>query len=246
MAYINGRKVMLPVKVEHIQKKSISGETILINDCSPVAQDMTVKISSDTVTDLMSVKVTRCGKNLIPYPYTKTGTYTINDVTFETNSDNTITVNGTASADIYNWIVAYNSLTYGFSGTVTLSGCPSGGSTQTYYFSEGHGLYDSGSGATGNMYQGALGFCIVIIKDTVCDNLIFKPQLEIGAVATEYEPCITPIEYTPYPDGTVEGVTSVYPNTTIFTDTDGVIIDCEYITKTCLKMSASAARLKIN
>ena len=41
------------------------GSTILIDDISPVTHEMSVKISSDTVTDLTAVKVTRCGKNLI-------------------------------------------------------------------------------------------------------------------------------------------------------------------------------------
>ena len=35
-------------------------------------------------------------------------------------------------------------------------------------------------------------------------------------------------QYTPTADGIVEGVMSLYPNTTLLTDTEGVIIDCEY------------------
>lgn len=53
-------------------------------------------------------------------------------------------------------------------------------------------------------------------------------QIELGTTATEYEPYTTPTEYTPTADGTVNGVTSLYPNTTLTTDTDGVLIDCEY------------------
>lgn len=40
-----------------------------------------------------------------------------------------------------------------------------------------------------------------------------------------YKPLAT---YTPSADGTVNGVTSLYPNTTLMNDTDGVIIDCDY------------------
>ena len=43
-----------------------------------------------------------------------------------------------------------------------------------------------------------------------------------------YEAYKPPATYTPAADGTVNGVTSLYPNTTLMTDTDGVIIDCEY------------------
>ena len=45
-------------------KGSKSGSAILIDDVSPVTHDMSVKISSDTVEDLMAVKVKKYGKNL--------------------------------------------------------------------------------------------------------------------------------------------------------------------------------------
>lgn len=50
-------------------------------------------------------------------------------------------------------------------------------------------------------------------------------QLEVGTAATPYEPYIQPTSYPIAADGTVEGVTSIYPNMTIATDTDGVIIE---------------------
>ena len=53
-------------------------------------------------------------------------------------------------------------------------------------------------------------------------------QIEQGTIVTEYEPYIEPTEYAVNADGAVDGVTSLYPNTTLMTDTDGVIIDCEY------------------
>ena len=61
-----------------------SGSAILIDDVSPVTHDMSVKISSDTVTDLTAVKVKKQGKNLVPFPYRdlKLGTSTYNGVDF--------------------------------------------------------------------------------------------------------------------------------------------------------------------
>ena len=53
-------------------------------------------------------------------------------------------------------------------------------------------------------------------------------QIELGKIATEYEPRIEPIPYTPKADGTVDGVTSLYPVTTLLTDTAGVTITAEY------------------
>ena len=46
---------------------------------------------------------------------------------------------------------------------------------------------------------------------------------------TEYEPYIEPVIYDVNADGTVEGVNSIYPNTTLYTDTQGAVIDCDYI-----------------
>ncbi len=69
-------------------------------------------------------------------------------------------------------------------------------------------------------------------------------QIEEGLVATEYEPYIDPStvtvtrygadatdrlqNYVPNADGTVPGITSLSPNMTILTDTEGVIVECEY------------------
>ena len=44
----------------------------------------------------------------------------------------------------------------------------------------------------------------------------------------DYESYIEPTEYTPDADGVVQGVTSLYPSTTLITNTDGVVIDATY------------------
>ncbi len=53
-------------------------------------------------------------------------------------------------------------------------------------------------------------------------------QLEVGDKATEYEEYKAPSEYDIYLTGEVPGVTSIYPSTTLITDTPGVLIECEY------------------
>ena len=60
------------------------------------------------------------------------------------------------------------------------------------------------------------------------DTISFEAmQIEVGSVATDFQDYIS-TTYIPNADGTVEGVTSLYPTTTLSTNTDGVIIDCEY------------------
>ena len=53
-------------------------------------------------------------------------------------------------------------------------------------------------------------------------------QLEIGSTVTDYEP-YSCTEHTANSDGTVEGIKSLYPNMTLLTDTEGVIVTAEYI-----------------
>ena len=62
----------------------------------------------------------------------------------------------------------------------------------------------------------------------VSSPVTIYPQIEIGDKYTGFEPFKEPISYTPNADGTVDGVTSYYPTTTLFTDTEGVTITAEY------------------
>ena len=75
-------------------------------------------------------------------------------------------------------------------------------------------------------------------KRDICVDLSIT-QLELGTTATEYAPPVPDIsavkvfvngnEYSVNADGTVNGIVkSVYPITTITTDTEGAIVECEY------------------
>ena len=130
-------------------------------------------------------------KNLIiyPYEYIKKGqTKTVNGITYTDNGDGTITVNGTATSDV---ALRLSKFTAKKGVEYFLSGCPEGGSKTTYYLHLRGFELDIGKGA-----KVALGvqddftndFEIVIMKGTNVNNLVFKPQLELGTTATEYEP----------------------------------------------------------
>ena len=67
-----------------------------------------------------------------------------------------------------------------------------------------------------------------ITNAEVLDIETLKVQVEIGETATQYEPYIEPVIYDVSTDGIVEGVNSIYPSTTLYTDTPGAIIDTEY------------------
>ena len=119
-------------------------------------------------------------------------------------------------------------------GVYYLSGCPSGGEGSTYsiYFQYDNFSYykaDYGSGVKIDINEKKnCAVAINIGKNTTVSNLIFKPMLEVGGKLTDFEERRTAVAYTPAADGTVSGVKSLYPTTTLMTDTEGVIIEAEY------------------
>ena len=185
------------------------------------------------VPDLTAVKVSRCGKNILEYPYVET-TLTRNGITFTDNGDGTITANGTATADtnfrLQDTVVYpdnYNPFKYLIGKVVGINGSPNGSSKDTY------AIQSIQTGSYGNTAFPIFNskyyrFAIFIKSGITVSNLAFKPMIYLSGVTNyDYEPYVE-TEYTPTADGTVNGVTSLYPNTTLMTDTDGVIIDCEY------------------
>ena len=106
---------------------------------------------------------------------------TKNGVTFTKNDDGTFTANGTATANIDYRGVSYNAKENIVAGRKYLMrGCPAGGSEDTYYMRLIYLGYDYGNGLIAEVTDsGATYYDIQIIvkAGTVCDNLIFKPQL---------------------------------------------------------------------
>lgn len=224
-------------------KGSKSGSAILIDDVSPVTREMEVKISSDTVTDLTAVNISRCGKNLLSnlnYIEAKNLTTEIGyskKIHLKAGFSYTFSIASISNAiywrfaaHIYeNGIMVYAGDNFlqsedWFTGEISMY-CPE---NQNYFLSQ-----------VNETKLENITFTITALKDcaicfglhlgdtsanTICNNA----QIELGSTATEYEPYKECAEYTPTTDGIVEGVKSLYPNTTLMTDTDGVMIDCEY------------------
>lgn len=172
-------------------KGKASGEVVSITDAAPMEHTVSVSVES---------------KNVVEFPYTLSGTTTINGVSFTVNDDGTITVNGTpVRATYFNiWktgVDNYSTFKPIENGTYTFSGCPTGGSASTYklqfnYFADENAtrkyIDDLGSGkqvvinGTAPRYD----LWIVLYEGFTADNLVFKPQVEKGTVATSYTPYI--------------------------------------------------------
>lgn len=130
------------------------------------------------------VEVTRTGKNLLQNTAT---TQTINDVTFTVNSDGTISLSGTATANTVFDIPNFSAI----GGTAyILNGCPSGGSTSTYLLSIPGVGYDAGNGYNYNPATDAtITVRITIYNGQNTNGLVFKPMIRLATFTdAEYEP----------------------------------------------------------
>ena len=157
------------------------------------------------------------GKNLLSYPYLRDSlsgaTYTTAGITFTLNDDGTVTAKGTATGNAwYQFSSNYQpNLPNGAlclpEGTYTISGCPSGGASTTYFIqcnayngssssdTSFVGGRDYGDGYTAVLTKaGYIRFEIGITNGYACPSkgITFKPMLEAGATAHAFvSPTVT-------------------------------------------------------
>ena len=180
--------------------------------------------------DPTTVTIRRCGKNLLPKA---TAQGTGNGITFTVNDDGSVTVNGTATKN-----AAYNfTVDEVFpAGKYRLSGCPSGGGTDTYRLQANRlrdgvstsGAIDIGTGATLTVEEGDLiTTYLVVLNGQTVSNMQFYPMLRFYDADDGYEPgnVMTQI---PTSDGTVSGLAALSPTMTLLTNAASVNIECEY------------------
>lgn len=97
--------------------------------------------------------------------------------------------------------------------------------------------------------EGSGGFQIFLYSNTLNEPLTTECYfenicVEVGTEATGYS-VYNGTKHTPSADGTVEGITSLSPNMTILTDTEGAIVECEYIKDTNKVLQKIADALNI-
>lgn len=134
-----------------------------------------------------NINLTVANKNYINIENTSK---TINGITFTVNSDGSILANGTAT-DGASYPIQNNFKKFE-AGQYFVSGCPSGGSESTYYlilWNENWASMGSeyGKGKLVSLSNQKVKLHINIMQGTVCNNLLFKPQMEKGTKATDYE-----------------------------------------------------------
>ncbi len=188
---------------------AVTGSVLSINDISPLTRSMKLQLIS---------------KNILPYPFHST-TETINGVTFTDNGDGTVTANGTATADAIYYLRYSDQETVVLpKGTYTISGMPQGSDYHnTYYL--GIRCYRDGVNVQTAAVEPSLieidsfdAFYIVVKAGQTVEDLVFKPQLESGTVATDFTPGIA--DFSTVNVSTVDNVLNlkeIYKNRSMFT-----------------------------
>ena len=140
-----------------------------------------------SVGDDGDVSVTACGKNLIHCPYMFGTQNTNNGITYVSNDDGSITINGT-STNVSTVDLAINPSYFKAGQVYTISGKTENINVMVLFAGVVWGK-DTFT-VTEEMLQNStsINVQIRIESDVTIDNATIYPQLEIGSAATEYEP----------------------------------------------------------
>ena len=123
------------------------------------------------------------------------GTETKNGVTCTANGDGTYTVNGTATNNVYFYLIGSKNITLNKAFKVV--GCPTGGSNETYRILLYNNLtnkyiVENGNGTKVNINDATVfdQFSIALASGTTVNNITFKPMLtyDMDATYDDYEP----------------------------------------------------------
>lgn len=214
------------------------GNVIKVCDVSEIEHDLTIKLSSESITDFSDVTVTQCGKNLIQYPYIESSK-TQNGVTYTDIGDGSIMISGSATnyTDFFiNTIEINKNTQYCYNGfadseNIVAQVILKDVNQNTITTISANPLYQSQKVIVFNtdIYPTAVTAALLIKRgDNATVSGVIKPQLEVGLTATEYEPYKKLQTVKANADGVVEGLKSISPNMTFLTNTDSIDIDLTY------------------
>ena len=214
-------------------KGSAEGESVRLDDVSPVEHNLVCKVESKNLFN-----------NELDYSMPTGTTYTY--------EGGTLTITGYYASK---FIAVEENTTYTFTCQSTRTGSRGGGiiiraytadkSAYTEFYVELDKLSPSVTVSVPKGYSLLRVTMYAGATSNSTDSATYTNiQLEKGNTTTEYTPYVDPATvtvtrygadetdnlqtYTPNADGTVEGITSLSPTMTLLTDTEGAVIHCEY------------------
>lgn len=217
-----------------------SGEQILsLRDVSPLARSVKLRAKSKngaTVTGSTTVSVQ--GKNLLPYPYAS-DLGERNGCTVTDGGNGTVVLNGQPNAafdfTLSNNLPILPNVTYTFAGNANKEG---GYLSIIQLRTEGGSWVrnlgdDKGQGYTFTVTEDDLAngnrvwANLFVQTGQSYDNVIFKPMLEIGSAATDYEPYLLPTQAV-VPFGREVILPALSPSMTVSADRPDAMLTVSY------------------
>ena len=204
-------------------KGKASGEAVGITDVSPIEHTMGVKARSKNIAFEVSGRDCAVGE-------TSGGVVGFKSFTFEKGKTYTLSFDTENTGGKIQLVTHNRPLTMVSSSMVICNG-----TRQRVTFT-----------MTDDFYRNYTVTWVQLRADSTANSgLCSNVMVEEGTTATAYTPYVKDVTtatvkqygadtnavietHTINADGTVEGVTSVYPTTTLMTDTQGVVLDCEY------------------
>lgn len=175
----------------------LNAEDVGAYSTSEVDTALASKADNNEIADIVNIYG---AKNLIPYPYLNKSGTVFRGVTYTVNADGSITANGTATGGDSAFFILQRNVDNDFlsrigQGSFILSGCPAGGSLQTYYLNFNYGDAQSSAGNlgqdTGNgkeitidtdITQYNAQISILIREGVTVSNLTFYPMLRMASI----------------------------------------------------------------
>lgn len=169
----------------------------------------------------------RQNKNLISYPYRSVSKIE-NGITYIDNGDGSVTISGTATKDTYFYFIRPQNNDTIPKGIYTLSGGNSSSYIYIAIYKNGTRIwqkYDNGNSLKIDLRSedyDTVGIFTAVLKNFTVNNITIKPQLELGAVATEWVSQVpsfeNPIEIESIGEKTKNLIPYPYRSTTITTN----------------------------
>lgn len=207
------------------------GSAVSLKDVSPLEHDINVKLSSDTITDFSTVSLTKQSKNILPYPYVQT-VMSQGGIDWTDNGDGTMTANGTpiGKYNVFFNLTRDNIFKDGVTYTASV-GVKDIFSISLEVFDNQVNKQisiDTTKPFTWDSSRYEMRIMYLVNHDVATVNgLVLKPMVEVGAVATEFEPYQSPETVSVNANGTAY-IIGNGESMTLATDTDGVTITAEY------------------
>lgn len=227
--------ITFTVNVNGLQTATVEGKYIVVDDVNESTHNLNVTLTSDTVTDFSDVKVTRYGSNLLDV------SQLLND-DFVDNGDGTYTLTRSGGGQTY----TAKATIYIPAGTPfvpladVIENTISGNKRMVIYMHHPDGTRTTSEAISDDKASG-------VERIITADKDIIGIQFSDSHVQTEpgehitlqnlrinigykqsYEDYVPAQTVTASADGTVEGLTAVSSNMTIFADNSDVNISCNY------------------